>query len=64
MNRPFALRFPFSIRALPLAFVLALALTLTLALIAAADGIIIPHRRRISPFPGATFRWQSSTSPR
>ena len=51
MNRPFALRFPFSIRVLPLAFVLALALTLTSALIAAADGIIIPRPPPDQPIP-------------
>ena len=57
MNRPFALRFPFSIRSLPLAFVLALALTLALTLasasIAAADGIIIPH-----PPPDQPISWR------
>jgi Ca-activated chloride channel family protein len=51
MNRPFAPRFPVSIRALPLAMVLALALTLTSALIAAADGIIIPHPPPDQPIP-------------
>ncbi len=51
MNRPFASRFPFSIRALPLAFVLALALTLASASIAAADGIIIPHPPPDQPIP-------------
>ena len=53
MNRPCALRFPFSIRALPLAFVLTLALTLTSALTAAADGIIIPH-----PPPDQPISWR------
>ena len=57
MNRPFALRFPFSIPALPLAFVLALVLTLAIALAsaltAAADGIIIPH-----PPPDQPISWR------
>ena len=51
MSRPCALRFPFSIRSLPLAFVLTLALTLTSASIAAADGIIIPHPPPDQPIP-------------
>ena len=51
MNRPFAPRFPFSIRALPLAFVLALTLALTSAFVAAADGIIIPHPPPDQPIP-------------
>ena len=55
MNRSSAPRFLFSVRSLPMAFALALTLALTLASasIAAADGIIIPIRRRISPSPGA-----------
>ena len=55
MNRPSAPRFLFSIRSLPMAFVLALALTLALtsASIAAADGIIIPH-----PPPDQPISWR------
>ena len=55
MNRPLALRFLFSIRTLPLAFVLTLALTTILATAwvspAVADGIIIPHPPPDHPIP-------------
>jgi Ca-activated chloride channel family protein len=57
MHRSSAPRFLFSVRSLPLAFVLALALTSALTLasasIAAADGIIIPH-----PPPDQPISWR------